>query len=1023
MPTPRLLTGPRHALEAHVAAEVQAQRARNPLSPVPVLVGGTLLRPHLRRRLAELTGGHLNVRFITVGELGLRLGQSRLIAAGRRPLPFLADRILAHQVALDATGYFEPVAEMPGFPSVLLRTLRDLRTAGVDAAAFSAAASESDDPTGKLASLATLYEDFEQRRSGFFSSEDGLSVADPASLGADHLTIHGVWQPTAQLLDALDALAKSVAITVLLPDVDDPAVADMVAWCARHGATPEQLDTSEPAAAPTPVIVSAPDPTREIADTVRACLRWAEAGIPFHEMAVVYRHSEPYRPILEAAFREAGVPVYLHEGTPLTERPLGRRIAALLDLVDGDLERATVATFLADARLPSATWERYGRVSAAGWDTDSRRAGVVRGAEQWHVRLSALTADLEARYGQDPPPWLPERLARIAALQTFISDLAAMLGSRHQAASWAKHLQWLRDLLTTYVSDAGPVVDALDGLAALDSLSDNLPFDRFREAVVAALEGLRAADVLEARAGAFGVRGVALLDANTVRHLGFTAVAVVGIAERRFPPPPRQDALLLDEERQAMNDRHGWRLPLRAAGADPEPLQFRLATDAADAHLQLSVPRTQDGDTRPVLPSTFVLDRASAVAGEAVRVNDFERFAAKHGRRVAAGRLTPADPRDALTAVGYLRSMLEDADPLGVAMLRRQLTRYDRVTAAEAAHWSGTYGPHDGVLSADGVAALDGHYAFARPFSPTSLEQYAACPQRFFLGRVLGIRRDEEPEELLRISAMDRGTVFHAIVERFMRSVGERRPSPADAPTLRAIIDEELERARLTGMTGHPMLWEGDRAAIREDVERWLEHEIADDDNGALNKADYEVRFGPSRHGGTDGPLTSDAPLTVLLSDGQTLDVAGRIDRVDWREQPARFRVIDYKTGAARAKDNKLDGGRALQLPLYLLAAARALDVPPESGEAQYFYATKKGEYKRACFTGEQLLARRDDLDRVLSELHDGMHGGDFHAEPSRECSWCDFNLVCDARRLAIQKRKTGDPHAQRVADRREHIA
>ena len=82
-----VLTGSRRALERRLAGEVVAARARDPLAPLPVLVGGTLLRPHLRRRIAEITGGHLNVRFITVGELGLRLGQSNLIAAGRRPLP------------------------------------------------------------------------------------------------------------------------------------------------------------------------------------------------------------------------------------------------------------------------------------------------------------------------------------------------------------------------------------------------------------------------------------------------------------------------------------------------------------------------------------------------------------------------------------------------------------------------------------------------------------------------------------------------------------------------------------------------------------------------------------------------------------------------------------------------------------------------------------------------------------------------------------------------------------------------
>ena len=914
---------------------------------------------------------------------------------------------------------------MPGFPSVLLRTLRDLRSAGIDAASFGVAAGEAADPTGKLSALASMYAEYERRRTGFFSSEDGLTVAEPEALGSDRLLVYGVWEPSALLLAALDTLLVEVGVTVLLPQARAQAaeaVARFVDWAAGHGAEPTPLvETDRPPTALTAlqdgrssgkrddsvVFVSAPDPTREVQEAVAACVRWARSGVGFHEMAVVYRQSEPYRPLLEAAFREAGIATYLHEGTPLTERPLGRRIAALLDLVDGDLERATVMTFLADARLPAETWERYGRVSPTGWDTDSRRAGVVRGAAQWDSRLAAAAAELEARYTEDPPPWLPERLGRIDALRAFVADLDARLRSRHERGSWREHLDWLRALLTTYVADAGEVIDALDGLAALDTLSDALPFERFREAVTAALDGLRAADVLDARAGAFGVRGVALLDANAVRHLGFATVVVVGIAERRFPPPPRQDALLLDHERAELNARWGWSLPLRAAGGDPEPLQFAVALDAADQALQLSVPRTQDGETRPVLPSTFLLDAAARVAGRPVRAGDFERVAHEHGRRLRAGRLTASPAADALTEEGYVRALLEDESALGVALLRRRLPRYDRVRAAEDAHWTPVYGPHDGVLSPSGAALLDGHAAFARPFSPTALEAYAKCPQRFFLSRIVGVRRDEEPDELLRISALDRGSVFHAIVERFMRSLGGRRPGPADWPALSAVADEELATVEAEGLTGHPVFWAGDRAAIREDVERWLSHEVADTEGAGLTHADFEVRFGPSRHGDGDGPLTRDAPLAIDLPDGHRIEVAGRIDRVDWRDAPAAFRVIDYKTGSARAKENRLEGGAALQLPLYLLAAAAALGVDPAAGEAQYFYATRRGEYRRVRFTGEHLAARRGDLDRLLAEFHDGMSGGDFHAEPSSdECRWCAFDDVCDKRRQAIRRAK-----------------
>ena len=201
-----------------------------------------------------------------------------------------------------------------------------------------------------------------------------------------------------------------------------------------------------------------------------------------------------------------------------------------------------------------------------------------------------------------------------------------------------------------------------------------------------------------------------------------------------------------------------------------------------------------------------------------------------------------------------------------------------------------------------------------------------------------------------------------------------------------------------------------------------MEAELVDEAGRGLSHADFEVTFGPSWFPSAPGPLTREDPLPIELTDGSLAYVAGRIDRVEWRHGPDRFRVIDYKTGSARAKSGRLEGGKAMQLPLYLLAAASALDMDPAVGEAQYFYATRKGEYRRATFSGEDLEARRPDLQRVLDEIVGGMRAGDFHAEPSEDCRWCAFDGVCDARRKAIRKRKEDDPLVRRVAERRDEV-
>lgn len=56
MPTPTLLTAPLPALEQVLADAIATVKIDNPLAPVTVLIGGTLLRPYLQRRMAVLLG-------------------------------------------------------------------------------------------------------------------------------------------------------------------------------------------------------------------------------------------------------------------------------------------------------------------------------------------------------------------------------------------------------------------------------------------------------------------------------------------------------------------------------------------------------------------------------------------------------------------------------------------------------------------------------------------------------------------------------------------------------------------------------------------------------------------------------------------------------------------------------------------------------------------------------------------------------------------------------------------------------
>ena len=104
--------------------------------------------------------------------------------------------------------------------------------------------------------------------------------------------------------------------------------------------------------------------------------------------------------------------------------------------------------------------------------------------------------------------------------------------------------------------------------------------------------------------------------------------------------------------------------------------------------------------------------------------------------------------------------------------------------------------------------------------------------------------------------------------------------------------------------------------------------------------------------------------------------------------------------------------GTAMQLPVYLAAAAQILGIDALRGEAQYFYVSSAGGYKRPGITGEESAARNGEFVQILSTIAEGVDGGFFAPHPGKaktNCTWCDFKDICDSNIDRIADRKTGD--------------
>jgi ATP-dependent helicase/nuclease subunit B len=1052
------------ALEERLASEVRACKAGDPLAPVTILIGNTLLRPYLRRRLARGAGGHLNLHLLTPNDLARSLGEQALAGRGRVRLPYFGDRILARRVAESTpTSYFAPVSRSPGFAETLRTLFRELGQAAIDPGDWQVATDADPGPAGKHRDIGTLYEQHQARLGRFHTAEEWYRFADPARFDARCLLVYGVWRPTTNQRQLLERLGREARLVFFLPwtgtDADD-AHQEMRQWLDGLGAVSEYLDARldagtslghlqrrlfhppEPASRidSTVGLLSAPDPPREVREAVRTCLRWArEDGIPFHEMAVAYRSAESYRALVDQVFQQVGIVTYLHEKRRLSEEPAGQRLIALLNLVGSALPRAGVMEFLTETVLPRATQDRFGDaerpIQPATWDHISREASIVEGKDQWRSRLRSLIESkgtLEEIEDEIRATQLKEEIDEIARFERFITAFAAALDEAPDLAAWNEHLDFVCRLARNYIDGIGPILERLEMLRPLQELDPDrgVPFEQVRETVrvwldrqdSAAVNGWLNGSGQEIPSGQFGRRGVTVLDVNSLRHLRFKAVVILGVAERSFPSPPRQDPLLLDRERKTLNDRHGWALPLRAMGPDDEALQFALALQAAEERVQISFPRGEAGSSRSHLPSHFFRAAAAALTGTPVEASQVDRLPRNLYTRVAAGTFKLPDGATALDEHEYDRDRLERRPELGLLVCGDDRPTLRHARMADSARRDPELSCYDGLLDDASVREISWSAGVGQAVSPSRLETYATCPFKYFLQYVLRLKAVEEPELLERISPLERGSLVHKVLEDFLAECGSDDPPAehrreAHLERLRRVARRHCERLESQGLVGYRVLWEYDRMAIFEDLEEWYEHEVEDQRRHGLQPLTFELRFGRAWSGEVSGTYSRDTPFMFQFRGG-SLSFQGRADRVDVSTDRSRFRVIDYKSGRVGKWHQKetLSGGRALQLPIYLLAAADLLGIDWRESRAEYFYVSRKGEFKRVALDGSWLEENWEGFTTLLGGLAASMESGLFMPVPRiqkfNNCEFCDYEPLCPGKVAGIARRKRADDRA-----------
>ena len=767
-------------------------------------------------------------------------------------------------------------------------------------------------------------------------------------------------------------------------------------------------------------VAIAPDPVEEVRTVVRRIAAMSDQT-PFHRIAVIHRMETPYASLVRQELDCAGIP---YSGIPrrtLADTPAGRLLLGALGLAAGlndGIDRETLLDLVGSApvRFPVTAADlrtlrqRGALVPATHWVRLTREARANGTVEHWKERLDAYARQQAARQrerwgdgggdgnGPDDPASDVGR-PDIDALISFLTELESRLKLfRSPSTTWDGASEALRKLVSDYLADGEADADShdrilrlLEEMESLATWNSSFDLDVLRNAIS---DGLRSP--VSDRGNPVG-SGVYVGPPAGIVGTEYSVVFAVGMMEGQFPPPPRVSAV---SEWLDTGNRARTQLAL-------ERYDF-LGAVASAGNVVLSYPAA-GADRRAAYPSRWLLEAANLLhqatlhgGGRLTSDNLASDGGSKPWLSVTQSREDGLRQLATSPAGGSANSAAADVSDYNLCHLltrpRGELAshpaiagsdRLVRALSARVARLGSTLTRWDGLVG-DGSPRVAAIGTPDRPVSASALETWATCPYRFFLSRVLGLYGPPSPEDD-EISALDRGTLVHRILERF---VNEKKTTEAD---LLQLAEEEFATAEAAGFTGYRLLWEMEKEAIRGALsvffaadEEWL--------GSTPDESRAEVAF--------------DA-VDVEVAGLGTVRFRGLIDRMDVLGDEVRVR--DFKTGRPDAYTSRsttrtaytVANGRALQLPVYTAAARQ---IHPEADiRASYSFPLSDDPARVG-----RPYTERDDLEQfhiTLRRILGMARAGTFPATPDgggeySSCRFCDFNRLCPTRRRQIWERK-----------------
>ena len=679
--------------------------------------------------------------------------------------------------------------------------------------------------------------------------------------------------------------------------------------------------------------------------------------INFSDIALLFRNVNPYAGALRSVFAHYGIPIEVHEREELRFNPLAKAFASLIKILVNGWAREDVFNFLKSGYIKldrEFVWE---------FERAALREGILNGRDHWLKRFP---------------------VAPFTALNEIDQKLSAASGALEIANILRQSIKSLGlSNLDTKLTDENQkdfaALKRLDGLfleICRKHKDESVNFKWFSEIL------LRLIDIDLFAFHSRDKNKVQIYNVSLARQKEYRIVFIPGLLEKNFPIQIKEDPILSDSERQAANQSETIfreRLPRQSL----EKFFFYLAVTRASEKLYLSYPRF-DLEGKEALPSFYVEEVRKLFSNEIPCQQE------------SIGDLFPK-PEQIVTekdAAAHTIHYLWHRDE------RKSL--YEREASAiyynqfRSADWfqrmsKSLLSPAESGLKDARIKEILVNQN--QIMTASRLETYAQCSYRFFADYELQLQEEED-----QIDSKVVGTIMHDVLQylhEWLKAAGKISIEEIKAKC-RELLQNAFEKNPLTGDYGYRIAIQKGR--IEDMLLRVIDLEIA---KGKLPMEKlvpqyFEYEFG------------SNNDFLVIEKDGRSVQIRGKIDRIDTDLSKTYGLVIDYKTGK-KFKSRALIDGTQLQLPIYILAMKQKLGLKPLGGHLYSLSQTVSSGFHHKNYLQELEIRKNaktlwgsEDWDQLFDQIEtrilnhtEEIRSGKIEVRP-RECAdFCPYSSVC----------------------------